>query len=117
MRKGKGADPRLDNAVQFITRKGGLDGRETTLQAELIHAAGGRKYLPVGLLRKAGQGLTWSKAAAYLADSMYSVLDEHGRPDEAKARELLVNTVRKWTDGLSNLHYTITGPRRVGRRK
>lgn len=91
------AQTRKASPLSLVSKRGGLR-LSTGIEAELVHAAGGRKYVMPGLLRAEGRGgISLKEAAEILADEGHDVLDEHDRPDEGRALEALVAATRKWS--------------------
>lgn len=80
-----------DSIVSCVVRAGGLNDSAPEA-GELIHAAGDRRHVPPRLLRKAGQ--PWWKLAATLTEQGFVRRDEHERPDEAAALQVLVDALR-----------------------
>jgi hypothetical protein len=60
--------------------------------AELIHAAGGKRYVPVGVIRQGAK--RFEGLAAELAEMELVETDEWGRPDESAALEAIIEAVR-----------------------
>lgn len=80
-----------DSIQACIKRSGGLR-QDAPEAAELVYAAGDRRHVPPGMLRKSGQ--PWYKLASILTEQGYVRPDPHGRPDEAAALEVVVNAIR-----------------------
>lgn len=75
-RKDPGCLPEYDTAVECLKRMGGIRPDET-IARDLIHSAGGARFVPVGLLNKTG--MREGQVAAALMQRGYGTPDQDDR--------------------------------------